>query len=56
MLTALHPLDRYGTASAIGSAIVRPYLALSCIHTQVGVINRLDLNQLGGSTPTIVVL
>ena len=36
--------------SAIGSAIGRPYLALSRIQTQVGVFNRLVLNRLGGST------
>ena len=29
----------YRAPSAIGSAIVRPHLALSCIHIQVGVLN-----------------
>ena len=46
----LHPLDRYATPSAIGSVIGRPYLALPRIHTQVGVLNHLVLNRLGGST------
>ena len=50
ILSLLHPLDRYRTASAIGSAIVRPYLALSRIHAQVGVLDRLFLNRLEGST------
>ena len=31
----LQPLDRYRTPYAMGSAIGRPYLALSRIHTQV---------------------
>ena len=31
----LHPLDRYRTPSVTGSAIGRPHLALSCIHTQL---------------------
>ena len=35
------------TPSAIGSAIGRPYLALSRIHAQVGVLDRLVLNRLG---------
>ena len=48
ILSLLHPLDRYRTPSAIGSAIGRPpYLALSRIQTQVGVLNRLVLNRLG---------
>ena len=46
----LHPLDRFWAASAIGSAIGRPYLALARIPTQVGVLNRLILNDLGSST------
>ena len=50
ILSLLHPLDRYRTLPAIGSAIGRPYLALSRIHAQVGVPNRLVLNRLGGST------
>ena len=50
MLFLLQPLDRYRTPSAIGSAIGRPYLALSRIHAQVAVLNRLILNRLGGST------
>ena len=45
-LSLLLPLDRYRTPSAIGSAIGRP---LSCIQTQVGVLNRLVLNHVGGS-------
>ena len=40
ILSLLQPLDRYRTHSAIGSAIGRPYLALSRIQTQVGVLNR----------------
>ena len=35
---------------AIVRALGRPYLALSRIHTQVGVLNRLALNNLGSST------
>ena len=46
----LQPLDRYRTPSAIRSAIGGAYLALSRIHTQVGVLNRLVLIRLGGST------
>ena len=46
----LQPLDRYRTKSAIGSAIGRPYLALSRIPPHVGVLNRLVLNRLGGPT------
>ena len=50
MLSLLHPLDGCGTPppSAIGSAIGRPYLALSRIHA--GVLSRLVLNHLGSST------
>ena len=47
ILSLLHPLDRYRAPSAIGSAIGRP---LSRIQTQVGVLNRLVLNRLAGST------
>ena len=50
ILSLLHPLDRYRIPPAIVSAIGRPYLTLSRIHTQVGVLNRLILNRLGGST------
>ena len=50
ILSLLQPLDRYRTPSAIGSAIGRPYLALSRFHAQVGALNRLVLNRLGGST------
>ena len=50
ILSLLQPLDRYRTPSVIGSAIGRPYLALSRIQTQVGVLNRLVLNRLGDST------
>ena len=39
-------LDRDRSLSAIGNVI----LALSCIHVQVGSLNRLILNRLGGST------
>ena len=39
----LHPLDGYRTPSAIGSAIGRPYLALSRFRAQLGVLNRLVL-------------
>ena len=41
------PSDRYGTLSAIGSAIRRPYIALSRIHTQVRFLNRLVLSHPG---------
>ena len=50
ILSLLQPLDRYRAPSAIESAIGRPYLALSRIHTQAGALNRLVLNRLGGST------
>ena len=50
ILSLLQPLDRYRIPSAIGSAIGRPYLALSRILAQVGVLNRLVQNRLGGST------
>ena len=50
ILSLIQPLDRYRTPSAIGIAIGRPYLALARIQTQVGVLNRLVLNRLGGST------
>ena len=50
LLSLLHPLDRYRTPSAIGSAIGRRYLALSRIQTQVGVLDGLVLNRLAGST------
>ena len=50
ILSLLQPLDRYRAHSAIGSAIGRAYLALSRIHAQVGVLSRLVLNRLGGST------
>ena len=44
------PSTDVGTPSAMGSAIVSPYLALSSIHMQVAVLNRLVPNRLGGST------
>ena len=47
ILSLLQPLDRYRNLSAIRSVIARPYLALSRIHAQVGVLNRLVLNRLG---------
>ena len=50
MLYLLHPLDRYRTPYAIGSAIGRAYLALAHIPRQVGVLNRLALDRLRGST------
>ena len=50
ILSLLHPLDSYRTPSVVGSAIGRPYLALSRIHAQAGVLNRFLLNRLGGST------
>ena len=43
ILSLLQPFDRYRTPSAVGRAIGRPYLALSCTHTQIGVLNRLVL-------------
>ena len=46
ILSLLHPLNRKGTLSAMGSAIGSPYLALSRIHTQVAVFNRLVPNRL----------
>ena len=50
ILSLLQPLDRYRAPSAIGSAIGRPYLALSRFRPQLGVLNRPVLNRLGGST------
>ena len=50
ILPLLHPLNRYRTLSAIGSAIGRPYLALCRIQTQAGALNRLVLNHLGNPT------
>ena len=50
MVSPLQPLGRYRTPSAIGSAIGRPYLALSRIHTQAGILNRLVLSHLESST------
>ena len=48
ILSLLHPLDCYWTPSATGNAIGRPYLALSRICTQVGVLNLLALNHDSG--------
>ena len=50
ILSPLHPLDCYRTPSAIGSAIGRPLSRPISHPTQVGVLNRLVLNRLGGST------
>ena len=50
ILSLFQPFDRYGTPSAIRNAIGRLYLALSRVHAQAGVLNRLVLNRLGGST------
>ena len=51
-LSLLYHLHRYRTSktSAIGSAIVRPYLALSRFEMRVGALNRLVLNHFRGST------
>ena len=56
ILSLLHPLDRFRTPSATGSAIGRRYLALSRIQTQVGVLDRLVLNRSKGSTARLWVL
>ena len=57
ILSLLQPLDRYGAPpSAIGSAIGGPYLALSRIPAQVGVLNRLVLNRLERLNRAIVAL
>ena len=53
ILSLLQRLDRYRTPSAIGSAIGRP---LSRLPAQVGVLNRLVLNRLGGLNRAIVAL
>ena len=51
ILSLLQPLDRYRTPSAIGSAIGRPLSRpISHPNTVVGVLNRLILNRLAGST------
>ena len=56
ILSLLHPLDRQWNPSAIGSAIVRPYLGLSRVHTQIGVLNRLALSHPRKLNHAIVVL
>ena len=48
-LSLLQRLDHDRAASEMGSAIGRSYLALSCIQTEVGVLNRLVLNHLRSS-------
>ena len=47
ILSLLQHPDRYRTLSAMGSAIGRPYLALSRIPTQAGVLNCLVLKRSG---------
>ena len=50
ILSLPQPLDRYRAPSAIGSAIGRP-LSRPISHPRTGgVLNRLVLNRLGGST------
>ena len=44
-----YPLANYPLVSP-RNAIGRPYLAVSRFHAQLGVLNRLALNRLGGST------
>ena len=39
IVSLLQLLDRYRNPSAIGSAIGKPYVALSRIHAQVGVLS-----------------
>ena len=53
ILSLLQPLDRYRTPSAMGRAIGRAYLALSRFRAQLGALNRLVLNRLGGSTAIV---
>ena len=51
ILSLLQPLDRYRAPSAIGSAIGRPLSRpISHPNTVVGVLNRLVLNRLRGTT------
>ena len=50
ILSLLQPLDRYRTPSAIESAIGSLSRPISLPRTVVGVLNRLVLNCLGGST------
>ena len=45
ILSLVQPLDRYRGPSAIESAIGRPYLALTRMKMQVGVLNRLVRNR-----------
>ena len=45
-----NPSTALGPPLRQGVRLGGPYLALSRIHTQVGVLNRLVLNRLGGST------
>ena len=57
ILSLLQPLDRYRAPSAIGSAIGRPLSRpISHPNAQVGVLNRLVLNRLGGLNRAIVAL
>ena len=56
ILSLLHPLDRYRTPSAIGSAIGRPYLTLSC-HPPTSRSSQPPRSKpLGGLNHAIVVL
>ena len=50
ILSLLRLLDCYRTPSAIGSAIGRPYLAISRVHTQVAFPDCLILSRVGSST------
>ena len=54
ILSLLRPLDSYRTPSAIGSAIGRPYLALSRIHAQRGSSQPPRSKPLGGLNRAIV--
>ena len=51
-----HNYFHMGPPSAIGSAIGRPYLAVSCLHALMELLSRLVLNHLRSSTVRFVVL
>ena len=55
-LSLRYSLDHNRTPSAVGIAIVRPYLTLSRIHAQVGSLDRPDLKPFGRLNPAVMLL
>ena len=53
-ISASNPLDCYMTLFCDRECDWEAYLALSCIHTQVGLLNHLALNHLGSSTARLL--